>query len=130
MSTLKSTLSLFCLAFLSFFLVGCGSSSSTPPPPPPSTFQLTVQSAGNGAGTVTSSPAGINCGQGCSASFNSGTVVTLTAAPNANSTFGGWSGGCTGTGACTVTLTNSATVTATFTASAPIQLTVQSAGTG
>jgi hypothetical protein len=30
---------------------------------------------------VTSSPAGINCGTNCSASFDRGTTVTLTAAP-------------------------------------------------
>ena len=131
MSTLKSALSLFCLAFLSFFLFGCGSSSSsTPPPPPPSTFQLTVQSAGSGAGTVTSSPAGISCGSTCSASFNGGTAITLTAAANANSTFAGWSGGCTGTSTCSVTLAAATSVTATFTATAPVQLTVQDAGTG
>src|SRR5256712_269628 len=44
-----------------------------------SAFVLTVATAGAGAGTVTSTPAGINCGSSCSASFVSGTVVTLTA---------------------------------------------------
>jgi phospholipase C len=83
---------------------------------PPSTFQLTVQNAGTGAGTVTSNPAGINCGATCSASFNSGTMVTLTAAPNAGSTFAGWSGACTGTSTCSVTLTSDVSVTATFAA--------------
>ena len=81
---------------------------------------LTVVKAG-GAGTVTSSPAGINCGAGCTASYNHNTVVTLTAvaatAPlSAESTFAGWSGGgCMGTGTCTVTLTAATTVTANFT---------------
>jgi phospholipase C len=98
-------------------------------------IQLTVQSAGTGAGTITSSPAGINCGPTCSASFASGTAVTLTAAANANSTFAGWSGACTGTGTCSVTLTSATSVTATFTANAPpppptFQLTVVDAGTG
>src|SRR5207253_5889378 len=47
-----------------------------PPPPPPPSFQLTLTVTG--AGTVTSNPAGINCGQTCTASFPSGTAVTLT----------------------------------------------------
>src|SRR5207244_2613057 len=43
------------------------------------TVTLTVTKAGSGSGTVTSSDGGINCGATCSASYNSGTVVTLTA---------------------------------------------------
>ena len=41
-------------------------------------YTLTVAKAGTGSGTVTSSPAGINCGADCSEPYNSGTVVTLT----------------------------------------------------
>jgi Divergent InlB B-repeat domain len=76
---------------------------------------LTVTKAGAGAGTVTSSPAGISCGSTCSAVYASGMSVTLTATPAAGSTFTGWSGGvCSGTGACTVTMSAARTVTATF----------------
>lgn len=78
---------------------------------------LTVAKAGTGAGTVTSSPAGINCGSTCAASFVDGSTVTLTAAATSGSTFGGWSGGgCSGTGTtCTTSaLTAATTVTATF----------------
>ncbi|MFY9823205.1 MAG: hypothetical protein WAM82_17615 [Thermoanaerobaculia bacterium] len=78
---------------------------------------LSVSKAGTGSGTVTSSPAGISCGASCSAAFTSGTPVTLTAAPTSGSTFGGWSGACTGTGSCTVTLDADRSVTATFNAS-------------
>src|SRR5437667_307383 len=82
-----------------------------------------------GSGTVTSTPAGITCGASCSASYTSGTAVTLTATPAAGSVFTGWSGGvCTGTGACSVTLTAATTVTATFTPT--FTLTVSKAGTG
>jgi phospholipase C len=81
---------------------------------PPPLFQLTVQSAGTGAGNVSSNPAGIDCGTTCSASFKSGTMVTLTATANAGSTFAGWSGGCTGTSPCSLMLTSDASVTATF----------------
>ncbi|MBK7191861.1 MAG: hypothetical protein IPH80_05210 [Myxococcales bacterium] len=78
---------------------------------------LTVATAGTGAGTVTSSPAGINCGSDCSESVAVGTVVTLTATPAVNATFAGWSGGgCAGTGACVVTVAAATTVTATFAA--------------
>ena len=61
--------------------------------------------AGTGTGTVTSSPSGINCGSTCSATYSSGTSVTLTAAAASGSTFAGWSGACTGTGTCTVSMT-------------------------
>jgi len=82
------------------------------------TFTLTVAKSGNGAGTVTSSPGGINCGSSCSASFTTNTVVTLTAAATAGSTFTGWSDpSCPGTGTCTLTLSASRSVTATFSSS-------------
>jgi hypothetical protein len=78
-------------------------------------FPLTVTKAGAGTGTVTSSPAGISCGATCSASYASGTVVTLTEVPDAGSTFGGWSGDCTGTApTCPVTMSAARNVTATF----------------
>jgi phospholipase C len=91
--------------------------------------QLTVQNAGTGTGTVTSSPTGINCGTTCSATFGLGTSVTLTAAPSTGSTFAGWSGACSGTSTCAVTLTAATSVTATFNVPTS-QLTVQDAGTG
>jgi len=75
---------------------------------------LVVTKAGTGSGTVTSSPAGIACCATCSASFASGTV-TLTASAASGSTFAGWTGDCTGTGTCSVTMSVSHDVTATFT---------------
>lgn len=76
---------------------------------------LTVQKGGSGSGTVTSDPAGIDCGSTCNALYTPGTVVELTAAPASGSTFTGWSGsGCSGTGTCTVTMTESRTVVAGF----------------
>jgi len=90
---------------------------------------LTVQKSGAGTGTVTSSPAGINCGSTCSASYASGAQVTLTATPASTSTFSGWSGaGCSGTGTCVVTLNAAAKVTATFIPK--VTLTVSTSGTG
>ena len=91
---------------------------------------LTVVTAGSASGTVTSSPAGIDCGATCSASFGEGTVVTLTATPAAGSTFTGWSGGgCSGTGACQVTMSAAESVTATFAVSTET-LAVSKSGTG
>jgi subtilase family serine protease/sugar lactone lactonase YvrE len=55
-------------------------------------FLLTITRTGAGSGTVTSVPAGINCGTACSQAFVSATGVTLTTAPAANSFFAGWSG--------------------------------------
>ena len=90
---------------------------------------LTVVTNGSGSGTVTSSPAGINCGVTCSASFGAGTAVTLTATPtSAASTFIGWLGrGCTGTLTCTKTLSAAANITATFalTSNGPFNLDVE-----
>ncbi|MFN4320364.1 MAG: InlB B-repeat-containing protein, partial [Aquificaceae bacterium] len=84
---------------------------------PPSTYTLTVTKQGTGSGTVTSSPAGINCGSDCSEAYNSGTVVTLTATPATGSTFGGWSGACSSCGnntTCQITMDANKTCTATF----------------
>ncbi|MGH7344058.1 MAG: right-handed parallel beta-helix repeat-containing protein, partial [Candidatus Rokuibacteriota bacterium] len=97
-------------------------------PVAPAPVSLTVTRTGNGA--VASSPAGISCGSACSASFASGTSVTLTATPAAGSVFTGWSGGgCSGTGSCAVTVTTSTTVSAKF-APASVTLTVVRAGLG
>jgi hypothetical protein len=78
-------------------------------------YALTLTEAGTGSGTVTSTPSGISCPGTCSGSFTGGTVVTLTATPASGSTFTGWSGACTGTAACSVTLSQAQAVTATFT---------------
>jgi hypothetical protein len=66
-------------------------------------------------GTVTSDPAGINCGSACQASYPKGTAVTLTATPPAGKTFASWSGACSGTATtCTVTMNADASVKALF----------------
>jgi len=82
---------------------------------------LTVTGSGAGTGTVASNPAGIACtvtagstSGSCAASFDEGTVVGLTPTPAAGSSFGGWSGACTGTGTCQVTLSQARSVEARF----------------
>ena len=82
---------------------------------PPQQVTLSVQKSGNGSGTVTSSPSGINCGSICSGTCNSGTVVTLTATAGSESTLSGWSG-CDGASGntCTVTMNQNRMIIATF----------------
>jgi CSLREA domain-containing protein len=76
--------------------------------------ELTVGRSGAGTGNIASTPAGITCGVTCTASFDVGTVVTLTATAESGSVFAGWAGACSGSGACTVVLSAGQTVTATF----------------
>jgi uncharacterized repeat protein (TIGR02543 family) len=95
-----------------------------------SSYQLTVSKTGSGSGAITSSPAGISCGADCTEVVKAGTVVTLTATPASGSTFGGWSGACTGTGSCSVTMTQARSVTATFTLSSPTTYTLTASKSG
>jgi chitinase len=80
-----------------------------------SNLSVTVGIAGNGTGLVASSPAGISCSPTCSATYITGTSVTLATTPSPGSTFGGWSGGgCAGTASCTIAGNGAVTVTANF----------------
>ena len=92
--------------------------SSTPTP----TLQITT--SGTGGGSFASSPAGTSCGKSYCLSFPAGTAVTLSATPNDGSVFAGWSGACSGTGTCIVTMILSQTVTATFTLAPAAQQTL------
>lgn len=95
-------------------------------------FTLGVARAGSGGGSVASSPAGIACGSDCSEAYASGTVVTLSATPVAGSVFAGWSGDCSGTGACTLTMGQARSATATFNLAQPATqtLSLSKAGSG
>jgi hypothetical protein len=94
-------------------------------------LSLGVIPQGDGGGTVTSAPAGIDCPANCSASFLSDSQVVLTASPRAaDSLFAGWTGCDSVAGAtCTVTMTSAKAVTATFTRR-PVTLTVTKSGIG
>jgi hypothetical protein len=87
----------------------------------PSNFSLAVSKQGTGTGLVSSNPAGISCGGTCQASFTGGNTVTLNAALTAGSVFAGWSGDCTGKGACQLTMSQARSVTATFATNQPPQ---------
>jgi outer membrane protein OmpA-like peptidoglycan-associated protein len=77
---------------------------SPPPPPPPSMGRLMVEKSGSGMGEVLSVPAGIACGTQCSGDFKLGGRVVLHARPGTDSHFIGWSGPCSGTQDCVVTI--------------------------
>jgi len=73
----------------------------------PARYPLKISKSGTGTGTVVIVPAG--------ADFEAGTVVTLSAAPSANSAFAGWSGRCSGTKpTCRVTMNSSTSVNVAF----------------
>ena len=85
---------------------------------------ITITKSGTGDGSVTSNPPGIDCGSTCKATYGQGTSVTLTTTPSSGSVFAGWSGACSGTGNCVVTMDSDKSVTATF--NAEYQLTITS----
>lgn len=57
---------------------------------------LTVTKTGDGTGSVTSSPAGIDCGGDCEESYVLSSMIDLTATPDSSSSFVTWSGDCSG----------------------------------
>ena len=77
-------------------------------------YLLTASVAGTGHGSIASSPLGIDCNGDCTENYPVGTAVTLTATPDIDSVFSGWSGDCSGAGLCIVTLDRTRSVTATF----------------
>ncbi|MEM7335605.1 MAG: choice-of-anchor Q domain-containing protein, partial [Chloroflexota bacterium] len=77
-------------------------------------FLLNLTIDGGGDGAVVSSPAGINCTEDCMGTFAAGSTVSLTATASSDATFMGWSGACSGTAVCQLTLDESKEVTATF----------------
>ncbi len=100
----------------------------------PARVSLTVERLGEGAGRVLSSPAGIDCGAEadiCSAEFEEGSSILLSAEAGANSAFVAWGGVCVGEEACTVVLDSAATVSATFKRTRYVlELDLTGAGTG
>jgi phospholipase C len=104
-------------------LIGCGggssqSNSNNPPPPPlpPSQDSLTVNVTGDGS--VTSTPAGIACPGTCTAKFDSGTKLSLSATAASGYVFSGYAGACAQS-TCQLTLTSNQTLGASFTPAPP-----------
>jgi Divergent InlB B-repeat domain len=90
----------------SFTVSTAGSSASA--------HTLSVTRVGSGRGAVTSNDGHIDCGNVCSETYDSATVVTLSATPAPGSSFTGWTGDCSGIAPCTVTMSESHTVQASF----------------
>jgi hypothetical protein len=67
-----------------------------------------------GGGTASASVDGSDCTGTCTSRAPRGTTVAITATPGASAEFAGWSGACSGLGACTVVLDADRSVTATF----------------
>ena len=82
--------------------------------PPPLTIYYLLTVSERGKGTVRSSPEGIACGNTCNASFPAGSIVNLAATPGKNFVLAGWGGACSGTGTCSVTMSQAQRVSATF----------------
>ncbi len=84
------------------------------------TTVYTLSIGRGGSGTVTGIPDGafgttINCGSSCSAKFQQGTTVTLTATPPAGHVFVNWTGSCSGTTpTCDVIITKDTQAQANF----------------
>lgn len=98
----------------------------------PVSYTLSVMPSGTGSGSVVSSPSGIQCGSDCSEAYTVGTVVTLTATAVTGSTFGGWSGSCSGAAStCNVSMDSARSVGAVFTLAPTSRLvTVIKSGSG
>jgi subtilisin family serine protease len=92
-------------------------------------YTLSVTRSGNATGSVTASSGDLSCGDACSATYTGGSTVSLTATAGANARFAGWSGACTGTGSCVVSMVAARNVTATFTATRHT-LSIKRAGKG
>ena len=93
--------------------------------------QVTLDVTVTGSGRVTSQPVGIDCPGGCSASFDENTVVDLFASPEPGFEFLGWTGACSGTASCTVTLDAARQVEAAFASINPrFDLDVTRSGSG
>ena len=85
---------------------------------------------GVGTGTISSSPSGIDCGVTCALDFTPTSLLTVTAIPATGSTFAGWSGACSGTGACSVTMDAAKYVNANFGATRALATATSGTGTG
>jgi DNA-binding beta-propeller fold protein YncE len=100
--------------------------------PATATHLLSVLRTGPGAGTVVSSPFGLNCGSACVGEFETSEMPVLTAAAETGSRFAGWSG-CPqvlAAGGCRVPMSADRTVTAEFEEFPQRTLTVVKQGTG
>ena len=96
-----------------------------------STYLLSVETSGDGFGTIRSDLPGIDCGADCQTPYPDGSTVTLIASPKINSTFIGWNTNCGGANPTTaVTLNEARTCIARFQLLPTHNLTVAYGGNG
>lgn len=97
-------------------LLACGDEQTpaSPSPEPAADSNHPLQVTVEGAGRVVSTPAGLDCDSQCSGRYATDSQVSLTAQPAAGQVFTGWSGDCSGSLACTLTLNSARSVTARF----------------
>ncbi|MFN9088173.1 MAG: InlB B-repeat-containing protein [Gemmatimonadaceae bacterium] len=114
-------------------LVTGGSKAVTARFDPPATLSVIPSGTGDGqvfAGNVISCLRANTANSGtCSATVANGTILTLTALPDGESQFTGWTGACSGTSLCQVTMDQARTVGAVFTRR-QVQLTLTLTGPG
>lgn len=101
---------LVAIACLEVVLTGCAGMSGQQ-----GSKQYVLQVNKTGNGSISSSPAGINCGPTCSGMFAAGTQLELTASAGSGSLFSGWDGACVGTSGCRVTINSDLSISAAFT---------------
>jgi len=78
-------------------------------------YRIAVGKSGSGAGMVADDLGKVDCGDDCDGVYDLSSSVTLTAAASVNSSFGGWSGDCTGTNPqCVVSVDGVKNVSAAF----------------
>jgi hypothetical protein len=117
------------IAIVSFASCG-GGTRALLRPPAAQTYQLSVTPPASGTGSVTSTPPGIDCPTTCSAAFPQSTQVKLSAAPANNYFFDGWTGACSGTALCTVSMTGTEKVSATFDPGEVLTVSITGTGAG
>jgi Divergent InlB B-repeat domain len=94
---------------------GCPDLSDSPYLEPIPSFPVALTVAGKGSVSASvDGTAAKNCASTCTLSFLRGSTVTLSARPVAGNKFAGWSGSCSGTDVCELTITGGSAVTATF----------------
>jgi len=117
------------IAIVSFASCG-GGTKALLRPPATQTYQLSVTPPASGTGSVTSTPPGIDCPTTCSAAFPQSTQMKLSAAPANNYFFDGWTGACSGTALCTVSMTGTEKVSATFDPGEVLTVSITGTGAG
>ncbi len=90
--------------------------------------QLRVTNRGSSSDRVIG--AGIDCGETCERSYATGAEISLTAVPASGSAFAGWSGDCSGSAECRLTMDGNKYVNADFQAQVQHRLYVRTYGTG